>query len=608
MYINDATTIYALDPGSGDTVWSFRPQGAAPARGGVAVGEGLVFCGLTDSHIVALERKTGRLVWTGFIGNVATHSATVSRAGFGPGAPEFDLQVGSIANAPVYIEGKVISGLTGGDLGVPGKIAALDAKTGELAWSFNVIPQDGQAGANSWPADTDRSRNGGGAVWTTGAADPDLGLVFYGTGNAVPTLGGETRAGDNLYTASVLALEVETGHLRWHYQLVHHDLWDMDVSTPIVLYTTRVNGKLRRGLAAMRTDGYIFRLDRETGVPLAPVEERPVKQDIRLRTALTQPFPTDADQFGPACADRADSPAGFQMSCYFDPLYFDKPDAMSPFITARHAPMSFDPSTGYFYVMGTVGPWWVRRVENPYVVVASRPPGTREYGIYAAIDSRTGKIVWQQQSPWGLAVGSGALTTAGGLLFHMQGDGTFLASDASDGRILWQFQTGLTGVSGPAGIAGGVPAVTYEFRGEQYIAVPMGNAVWAFKLNGHLLPQSPPSAPPHNFGFTGVVESLPSDRGVIAIGTLESFAAGTVQERYADEFGFRPSRVAIKAGATVRFTNFGILRHTIVAADGSWTTGEIEPAQSVSVTIGKPGIQVFFDPRYPFAKGQLIVR
>jgi plastocyanin len=150
--------------------------------------------------------------------------------------------------------------------------------------------------------------------------------------------------------------------------------------------------------------------------------------------------------------------------------------------------------------------------------------------------------------------------------------------------------------------------VTYEFRGEQYIAVPMGNAVWAFKLNGHLLPQSPPSAPPHNFGFTGVVESLPSDRGVIAIGTLESFAAGTVQERYADEFGFRPSRVAIKAGATVRFTNFGILRHTIVAADGSWTTGEIEPAQSVSVTIGKPGIQVFFDPRYPFAKGQLIVR
>src|SRR6201999_4182225 len=104
---------------------------------------------------------------------------------------------------------------------------------------------------------------------------------------------------------------------------------------------------------------------------------------------------------------------------------------------ARQAPMSFDPATGYFFATGTVAPWWNRRVENPYVVLAGRPPGTKEYGIYAAIDSRTDKIVWQKRSPWGLAVGSGAMTTAGGLLFVMQGDGTLIASDVRDGAILW---------------------------------------------------------------------------------------------------------------------------------------------------------------------------
>jgi quinohemoprotein ethanol dehydrogenase len=607
LYINDAASVYALDPVSGATVWSFRPQGAAPARGGVAVGGDLVFCGLSDSHIVALERTTGRLVWTGFIGNPATNSAAHARAGFGPGAPQFDLQVGSISNAPVYVDGKVISGLTGGDLGVPGKVVALEAKTGTLAWSFEVIPREEQPGSQTW-SDVDRSRSGGGAVWTTGAADPALGLVYYGTGNPTPTLGGETRAGDNLYTASVIALDVKTGRLRWHYQLVHHDLWDMDVATPLVLYTTRVNGKLRRGLAAMRTDGYLFLLDRETGVPLLPVQERPVKQDIRLRTALTQPFPEAADRFGPACADQADSPAGYQMKCYFEPVYFDRPNVMTPFITSRHAPMSFDPTSGYLYVMGTVGPWWVRRVEDPYVAAASRPPGTREYGIFAAIDSHTGKIVWQRQSPWGLAVGSGALTTAGGLLFHMQGDGNFIASDARNGNVLWQFQTGLTGVSGPAGIAGAVPAATYESHGEQYITVPLGNGIWAFKLNGGLPQRSPAPPPPHAFGFTGIVESLPAAGGEIAIGTLESFAAGAVRESYPDEYGFKPVRVALKAGASVKFTNFGVQKHTIVAADNSWTTGEIEPAHSVSVTIEKPGIYVFFDKQFPFSKGQLIVR
>jgi quinohemoprotein ethanol dehydrogenase len=612
LYLSDATSIYAINPADGSTVWVYRPSSAAPARGGVALGEGRVFCGLSDGHIVALDRKTGQLVWTGFIGDAPPESVSPGlHPGAGATAPPSDPQVGSIVNAPVYIDGQVISGLTGNDLGlpIPGKIAALDAKTGKLSWSFSVIPPAGAPGSETWPDDGDALLHGGGGVWTTGAADSELGLVYYGTGNAVPWYGGETRPGDNLYTASVVALDVKSGQLRWHYQLVHHDMWDMDAGTPLVLFQTRMHGKIRRGLAAMRTDGYLFLLDRETGAPLMPIEERPVKQDIRVRTAATQPFPVDAEQFGAPCVDPSTAPSGFRLGCYFDPLYFDAPNTMLPFITARHAPMSFDPQTGYFYVMGTVGPWWTRRVENPYVVLASRAPGTREYGIYAAIDSRTHKIVWQKRSPWGLAVGSGALTTAGGLLFHVQGDGNLLASDARTGEILWQFQMGFLGVPGPAGIAGAVPPASYEFRGEQYIAVPIGKALWTFKLQGALPPHRPPSPPPHEFGFAGIVEQLPENgAGEIAVGALGSFQAGTARERYADEYVFSPVRASLKAGGSVKFTNYGVLEHTIVAVDGSWTTGEIRPTQSVTVTISKPGNYVFFDKQYPFSKGQLLVR
>src|SRR5262249_53896748 len=149
----------------------------------------------------------------------------------------------------------------------------------------------GQPGSETWPADGMALQRGGGGVWTHGAADADLGLVYYGTGNPVPAAGGGVRAGDNLSTASIVALDIKTGRLKWSYQLTHHDVWEMDVSTPLVLYTARVQGRLRKGLAAMRPDGYLFLLDRETGKPLDRIEERPVRQDIRLRTAPTQPFP-----------------------------------------------------------------------------------------------------------------------------------------------------------------------------------------------------------------------------------------------------------------------------------------------------------------------------
>ena len=141
------------------------------------------------------------------------------------------------------------------------------------------------------------------------AADSDLGLVYYGTGNTVPALGGETRAGDNLYTDSVVALDVQTGKLKWHFQLTHHDIWEMDLSTPLVLFTAK-RGSKRKALAAMRADGFLFVLDRATGTPLNPVEERPVPQEVRQRTAPTQPFPVDADRLGSRMRRSSKTPPG----------------------------------------------------------------------------------------------------------------------------------------------------------------------------------------------------------------------------------------------------------------------------------------------------------
>jgi alcohol dehydrogenase (cytochrome c) len=251
LYVNDATATYAIDPRNGATIWQYKPERGAPARGGVAVGEGMVFVGMSDAHIVALEQKTGKLVWTGSIGNAVISEPNPSEPHIKyPGdTPQFDPRVGFISSAPTYVNGMVVDGLTGGDGGVRGKIAALNAKTGELAWSFYVIPSPGEAGSETWPQEGGALQRGGGAVWTAGAADPELGLVYYGTGNTVPQAGGELRPGDNLYTASVVALDTKTGQLRWHYQLTHHDIWEMDVATPIVLYTAQVDGQRRKALA-----------------------------------------------------------------------------------------------------------------------------------------------------------------------------------------------------------------------------------------------------------------------------------------------------------------------------------------------------------------------
>src|SRR5690606_9997048 len=188
-------------------------------------------------------------------------------------------------------DGKVIIGFTGGEYAVRGRISAYDANTGEQVWKFYTIPGPGEIGHATWPQDNEAWKYGGAPVWQTPSVDPELGMIYFSTGNAAPDLNGATRAGDNLLTASRVALDVNTGQYRWHFQLVRHDIWDFDAPNPTILFDAEFDGMPRKGITAVSKARYLYILDRTSGVPLTPVVETPVPQDKIQRTAATQPIP-----------------------------------------------------------------------------------------------------------------------------------------------------------------------------------------------------------------------------------------------------------------------------------------------------------------------------
>ena len=298
--------------------------------------------------------------------------------------------------------------------------------------------------------DSDIWKYGGGALWTTPSVDAELGLVYLETGNAVPQWGGELRPGNNLFDNSVVALELKTGKIRWYQQLIHHDIWEHDVSTPLVMYDAMVGGQMRKVIVAMRTDGVSFFLDRETGKPILPIEERPVKQDAFLKTSPTQPFTRGGDRVGPGCVDKNAIPPGFVAGCYFDPVRADVPNQYMPHMNMRQSPMAYSPQTGYLYATACVNPGWIRRDETGWAFIRpAKAPGQQQYGLMTAIDTRNGKVAWEKRLAYAACEGGGGATaTAGGLVFHVEPDGVFQAWDAKNGAVLWQFQTGEAGIAG----------------------------------------------------------------------------------------------------------------------------------------------------------------
>ena len=277
MYVpTGADDVFAVDVGTGKIVWEYNAHLEQTISTvccgwlsrGVAIGDGKVYLGQLDGKLVALDQKTGKVAWTTVVGRW--------QDGF------------TLTHAPLYYNGMVIVGGSGGEFSLRGRVAAFDAATGKLKWRFWTIPGPGETGHDTWPQDSDAWKTGGAPVWQTPAVDPELGLLYFSTGNAAPDLNGSKREGDNLFTASIVAVDAETGKYRWHYQQVHHDIWDYDGPSPVVLFD--VDGK--KGLAQASKTGWLYLLDRETGEPLLPIPEKPVPQLASQKTAKTQPIPS----------------------------------------------------------------------------------------------------------------------------------------------------------------------------------------------------------------------------------------------------------------------------------------------------------------------------
>jgi alcohol dehydrogenase (cytochrome c) len=487
-----ANDVFALSVATGQILWKYEARldevidtvCCGWTSRGVALGAGKVFVGQLDGRIVALDQQTGDVVWS--------VQGEPWQEGY------------TITGAPLYYDGMVITGFSGAEFATRGRVKAFAADDGELLWTFYVVPGPGEFGHDSWPSDNEAWRFGGGAVWQTPAVDPELGLIYFSTANANPDLDGSSRAGDNLFTASVVALDVATGEYRWHYQTVHHDLWDYDMPTPVILFDIDVGGEPRRGIAATGKTGWLYLLDRTNGEPLIGIEERPVPQEPRQATAATQPYPV-GDAYVPHSIDIA--PEGFQLvneGRIFTP-YWDEPVVFKPGAIggANWPPSSYDPQSGTYFVCANDA--YQSLVYSSPVNNESPVPGEERiggalasavdlpaFGILAALDVRTNRLVWQQH--WSDGCYSGSAVTAAGLLFIGRSDGRFTAVDAGNGAKLWEFQTG-AGVNAP-------PAI-FEHDGTQYVAVysagnlfarsPKGDSVWLFSLNGTLDPVSAPA-------------------------------------------------------------------------------------------------------------------
>lgn len=487
---NGINNVFALDVETGRILWEHDgntdPRSGNPigwVSRGVALGEGLVFSAQIDARLKALDQKTGEVVWEVM--------AEDWQKGF------------SITSAPLYYNGLVVTGFSGGELGTRGRIKAFDALTGALVWTFYTVPAPGEFGSDTWPVDSDAWQYGGAPVWQTPAYDPELNMLYFTTGNPGPDLHGGVRAGDNLFSVSIVALDASTGAYKWHFQQVHHDIWDYDSPNPVVLYDAEYNGEMRKALVQVGKTGWAYILDRVTGAPLLGIEERPVMQESRQATAATQPYPV-GESFVPQALDAVPELTKVINGGQIFTPFLTEAVAMKPGTTggANWPPSSYNPNNHHLYVCAT-DRLSTFRVQDPLsqpgdnVVYmggnfAQAPVDDR--GLFGAIDLLTNTIAWRRE--WREMCYSGSIHTDGGLLFVGRSDGRLTALDDRNGDELWSFMT-------DAGV--NTTATTFEHNGRQMVVVHPGGAafagsvrgdsIWMFSLDGAIEQEEVSAAP-----------------------------------------------------------------------------------------------------------------
>ena len=439
LYVTGSNNFaWALDARTGRPYWQYRRElppdltyGAqAPVNRGFGMLDNRLFMVTLDAHLLAFDRATGSILWDVVLADYRIgYSATL---------------------APLVIDGKVIVGISGGEYPTRGFLDAYDPKTGARLWRFSTIPGPGEPGSETWPASADVLARGGGGTWMTGSYDPELNLLYWGTGNPNPDYYGAGRKGDNLYTNSLIALDPNTGTRKWHYQFTPHDTHDWDSNHVPMLADLRIDGVDRKVVMVANRNGFYYALDRRDGTLLVA---RPFTDTTWAREIGRDGRPIVLNDGDKGCLP--DQWGGTN----FNPPSFD-PALKMVFVTARESCATYEPQEPKI-VPG--------RSSFGGVVRLDREKG---YGALRAIDAATGERKWEVRYP--SPTMAGVMTTASGLVFAGDHEGNFMAFDARTGKNLWRYATG-TPIWGAA-------AMTYLLEGRQHVVIAAGTTLLSFAL------------------------------------------------------------------------------------------------------------------------------
>jgi alcohol dehydrogenase (cytochrome c) len=449
--VQPPNVVVALDAATGRIFWTYPYQPAASARlccgrinRGLAILGNTLFMGTIDGNLMAIDARDGHPLWSTPLGD-----------------PEHGY---SVTVAPLVVKKNIIAGTAGGEYGIRGSLSAFDAATGKEVWRFNTIPGPGEPGHETWKGDA--WKQGGGSIWTTGSYDPELNLIYWGIGNPGPDWNGDVRPGDNLYTSSVVALDADTGKLKWHFQFTPHDEFDFDATQVPVVADIPWKGGTRKVLLFANRNGFFYVLDRATG------------EFLLGKPFVKVTWTSGLDAKGRPMAVKAPTPEGTLVY----------PENQGG--TNWYNP-SYSPRTGLFYVpcwMDTYATYYKRadtyRAGSQYTgggathdipavragAINRRSPELG-YGAIQAIDPQTGDVKWQFKMSD--VTDSGVLSTASDLVFAGGREGFFYALDARTGAPLWKAMVGGQISAGP---------VTYMVGQTQYVSIPSGNAVFTFAL------------------------------------------------------------------------------------------------------------------------------
>ena len=439
LYVTGSNNFaWAIDARTGRSFWQHRRDlptdltygASAPVNRGFGMLGNQLFMVTLDAHLVSFDRRTGDVLWEIQLADYKTgYSATL---------------------APLVLDDKVIVGISGGEYATRGFIDAYDPATGEQIWRFHTIPALGDPGSETWPPDPEVLSRGGGGTWMNGSYDPALNLIYWGVGNPNPDYFGDTRLGDNLYSNSLVALDADTGELKWHYQFTPHDLNDWDSNHMPVLADIEWNGQERKVVMVGNRNGFFYVLDRVNGELLLG---KPFTATTWAREIGADGRPIVLNDGSKGCL-----PDPWGSTNFMPPSFYPGLDLF--ILTARETCATFVPEEPR-YVTGQSSFGGVVFID-----------GEKGSGALRALDVHTGELRWEFTYP--SPTFGGVMTTAAGLVFAGDHEGNFMAFDVESGENLWHYQTGSR--------IWGAAATTYLLDGRQYVLIPSGTTLTAFAL------------------------------------------------------------------------------------------------------------------------------